>query len=393
MSNSRPLLKISVLFCIVLFAVGVVRLFWLRFEAGDLYPPYSSLRSDPLGVQVLYEGLQALGDQEISRNFLPPAQMSPAPGATFLFFGLTGIPEATTDPWETILEKISGDGGRLVVTLTARASARDKEEEEGDTGTDNAGNPDENAPEETPAETPALGVTLHSRSLDEDHGDVAVGRSRRGDDPLPETLVFRSSLFFEPDDPAWETVFSFENEPVVVRRAWGKGEVVMIADSYLFSNEALRNHRSPDFLAWAIPSDSPAVFDEYHHGLTRQPGISALMRKYRLHGVVLSLAVVVVLLIWQRAVVFAPRQAVGPGDGPTAAGSDATDGWVALMRRHIPRGNLLAVCFKTWESSAAADRFSKEQVGQVRDMIAQPGENPVTVYQSICEFLKRGKTP
>ena len=36
---------------LVLFGFGVLRLFRLRFETGDVYPPYSSLRSDPLGAK------------------------------------------------------------------------------------------------------------------------------------------------------------------------------------------------------------------------------------------------------------------------------------------------------------------------------------------------------
>jgi hypothetical protein len=145
-------------------------------------------------------------------------------------------------------------------------------------------------------------------------------------------------------------------------------------------------------LAWIIEPDGPVVFDEYHLGLIRQPGISTLMRKYRLHGVVLSLAVVVALLIWQRSVVFVPRPANDSNDREASPGANAAGGWVGLMRRHIPPGNLPAVCLEAWESSTAADRFSEEQVEQVRDIIKRQGEEPVAVYQSICELLKRGKT-
>ena len=35
-------------------------LFQLRFEQGDIYPAYSSLRADPLGTKVFYESLETL---------------------------------------------------------------------------------------------------------------------------------------------------------------------------------------------------------------------------------------------------------------------------------------------------------------------------------------------
>lgn len=401
MLNKRLLHRIGVLLLIALFVVGIARLFWLRFEAGDVYPPYSSLRSDPLGAQALYESLQDLGGQEISRNFRPLDQLNPAPGGTFVLCGLTHIPSTANDPWKTLLEKVTAGGGRLIISLSSDATAREREKNDTmaakdaeDTNKENADKEDtgEDDLKEKPPETPSLGITLRGRSPGKNDGDRAIRQEARKSDGLPETLFFRSPLFFEPDDPAWETVFSFENKPVVVRRTWGEGDLVMIADSYLFSNEALRNHRAPEFLAWVI-RDGPVVFDEYHHGLSRQPGISALMRKYRLHGVVLSLAVVVALLIWQRAVVFAPRPANDDEALEAASGADAAGGWVSLMRRHIAPGKLLAVCLEAWETSTAADRFPKEQARQIRDMISRQGENPVAVYQSICELLKRGKTP
>ena len=41
-------LTIAVLLCVLVY--GVVHLFLLRFETGDVYPQYSSLRADPVGV-------------------------------------------------------------------------------------------------------------------------------------------------------------------------------------------------------------------------------------------------------------------------------------------------------------------------------------------------------
>ena len=51
----RRLPAIFVFLGVIGFAVGITKLFLLRFEAGDVYPPYSSLRADPLGTMVLYK--------------------------------------------------------------------------------------------------------------------------------------------------------------------------------------------------------------------------------------------------------------------------------------------------------------------------------------------------
>lgn len=51
------------------FLYGLAHLFALRFERGDIYPEYSSLRADPPGAKALYESL----DQFLSvrRNYQP----------------------------------------------------------------------------------------------------------------------------------------------------------------------------------------------------------------------------------------------------------------------------------------------------------------------------------
>ena len=53
----------------LLFFIGMIHLFSLRFESGDIYPAYSSLRTDPLGTKVFYEGLRALPDISVDRHF------------------------------------------------------------------------------------------------------------------------------------------------------------------------------------------------------------------------------------------------------------------------------------------------------------------------------------
>ena len=64
----------SLLLALVLAAIfigGLARLFALRYEVGDVYPPYSSLRADPLGTKALAAALGALPGIEVRTNFKP----------------------------------------------------------------------------------------------------------------------------------------------------------------------------------------------------------------------------------------------------------------------------------------------------------------------------------
>ena len=54
------------LLLLALFVTGLYQLMALRFDSGDIYPPYSTLRSDPLGTKILYSTLNR--DPRIAEN-------------------------------------------------------------------------------------------------------------------------------------------------------------------------------------------------------------------------------------------------------------------------------------------------------------------------------------
>src|SRR5204863_9027644 len=66
---------VLLLACAAAFAFGVVQLFKLRFEVGDVYPEYSSLRTDPLGAMALYESLERLPGLSIRRDYSAANQL------------------------------------------------------------------------------------------------------------------------------------------------------------------------------------------------------------------------------------------------------------------------------------------------------------------------------
>ena len=115
---------------LLIFAAGMYRLLDLRFDVGDIYPPYSTLRSDPLGAKVFFESLREIPGVSAERNLRPLASigvpaMSP-PGADhgearFTCF----VVGADTSEWPYLferraterLESILARGGRVVITF------------------------------------------------------------------------------------------------------------------------------------------------------------------------------------------------------------------------------------------------------------------------------------
>src|ERR1041385_7234116 len=101
-----------------MFVAGAVYLMLLRFEAGDVYPPYSSLRADPLGTMALAESLAKMPGLDVRRDMSTGNKLPEEPRTTYLHLA------AEASDWEWLppdlfheMEAFATRGGRLVVTL------------------------------------------------------------------------------------------------------------------------------------------------------------------------------------------------------------------------------------------------------------------------------------
>jgi hypothetical protein len=215
---------------------------------------------------------------------------------------------------------------------------------------------------------------------------------------LPSVLAIHTSLCFTNLTNGWTTVYQREpTVPVLVERRFGAGTVVLMADAYPLSNEALFKDRSPPLLAWLLGGGREIIFDEAHLGLVEQPGMATLMRRYRLHGLVLSLLLAAGLFVWKNSVsLVPPPPETEAGAGPTVVGRDSASGFVNLARRGIAPPDLLNVCFAEWKTScprfgtlSPALRRDVEQL--VRDQAAlEPHlRRPVENYRVLSQLLKR----
>lgn len=152
---------------LVLLGAGVIHLFLLRFQAGDVYPPYSSLRADPLGTRAFYESLAGCPGMTVDRNFLTLNRFRATPDATLLFLGdtvsRTPNNDSVPNPVVHRLNRFVKDGGRLAITLLPIAGEAssfrntmddlDRDDDEaGDRGGTNAVDAAENDPSEPRAD-------------------------------------------------------------------------------------------------------------------------------------------------------------------------------------------------------------------------------------------------
>ena len=394
------------------FAYGLVRFFQLRFELGDIYPPYSSLRADPLGTKVLYESLRKLSVFSLRRNYQAFSRVPDFTDVTVLvlgekFWGFDPIPENLVTEYERVMT----GGGRLVITFLPVLRDSRPGGSNAVPGMPTASQPSANPLK--PGEDPeALGkkVSLHDRwgvrfefaKLPQDgdgRGQVQSAKLQtQGINGLPEIVSWYSGLYFDKLDKAWRVIYALDDRPVVIERRLGPGHMVLCSDSYFASNEALRRERHPDLLASVIGARRRVAFDETHLGVRERPGVATLAWKYRLHGLIAGILLLAALFVWKNSVSFVPPydEAV-ESSGELVTGKDSASGFVNLLRRSISERDLLGICFDEWKKSFAHGRKDLtgkleriEAAAKLEDPLPMKQRNPVRRYQEICRILSEG---
>jgi hypothetical protein len=339
----------------VLFVWGAEQVAVMPLQTGEVYPPYSSLRADPLGAKALYESLAALPELKVSRLYKQRPVLDA--GTVLLVLGVdagpwSSISEDVLTGYERLLQK----GGRLVIAFLPARGRR-----------------------ESPKS--ATGENLLS-----DKWNIRLDyRKTPGQDRFSEAIPRRSELYFQPGPP-WNILTQRDGAATTVERTLAGGTVVLLADSYPLSNEGLRESRDAASITRLIGAADKVAFDENHFGVAESGSVVGLMRKYRLEGALAILLVVVVLFVWHSASSFLP-----PRESPrdrAVTGRDSQEGLTALLRRNVPEPELLAACYKEWSRSGPSARQAELVEAAI---VRAAGQPPVDGYRAACESLTEKK--
>jgi hypothetical protein len=427
------------------FMFGVLKLFLLRFEAGDVYPAYSSLRSDPLGSRAFYSSLENINDAVVSRNYHPVQTLAFKENTAFFYIGTSVFDsDSVSAEWFQVFEQLTNAGGRLVLSFLpvekkpanwrmSKCAALKKETFDSDNArqkdapgdnqnlskpqvtknASNAPNKDDKKLEEGPGpvtpENQRNCVSLKEKwglvfAFAEKPPDKAV--DARDDlsgahlKSLPQTISWHTALYFDDLDDTWRVVYAADGRPVIVEKAYGRGTLVLSADSFFLSNEALRSERHPQLLAWTLGESVTVVFDETHFGIFKHPGVLSLIKKYRFHWFIFTVAVLALLFIWKNSVCFVPppkRSPAQPGRD-FISNRDSTQGLISLLRRNIPARQILQVCTREWERTIQPPkRFGNHQLAKIKSayqmMTTRSPKfiDPVAGYRRISKIISKGR--
>lgn len=421
------------------FLYGVAHLFILRFGTGDVYPAYSSLRADPLGTRAFFESLANLPRPIVVRRNYESLARAKFDRDTTLFFlgGRVFDAHAVSKDFLKVFDRLASQGGRVVMAFAPIAQKRvadaekkclKKKEEKNDGKTTRSGHPvvksvksfghdpASGSPGDTQgrSEPPSLKKSAARKSnfitlrrhwgvdfgVAEHTGSKATkpfaGVARSLAANLPAAVTWHTALYFEHLADCWRVLYTCKSRPVIIARRVGLGSIVLAADSFLFSNEALRSERHPRLLAWFLGPNSTVVFDEFHFGIYKRPSVSNLVKRYHFQWFVAGLVLVALLFVWKNSTPLVPPSAAAAGatDENLVAERDHIAGLINLLRRNIPTRRVLQVCVRELEKSAPSDRrVNSRKIGQikaisdVRQSQTKKAADPVRGYQAIRRIL------
>ena len=379
MSARSKLLILTFCLLLVLAAASLYQLFALRFEAGDIFPAGSSLRSDPLGCMAFYQALERTDGVSVQRNYRSLAGQK-VTASTILLLGNNHHELATADKREIAeVDQLVAAGNRVVVAFnpvtTAPACTSAPTQQPADPK--NAKKPDT-----------AWGVSAGYLPVSESAPDKRAIKANLIEPglALPAEIRLLSRLTLQPPPTGWRTIYAVDGKAVLLERRIGSGSLVLVSDSSLFSNEALKADRQSALLVWLLGEHHRVVFDEFHLGVSEQGGIMALARRFGLLPLIGAMLLLAGLYIWQQSIPLISAVAPLSDDQAVGVTHDSFSGLVNLLQRNIPEKQLLKVCCQEWQKSFK--RELQQDAGLRKElndaMTAQ--DDPVTRYQRIARL-------
>jgi hypothetical protein len=431
---------------ILAFGYGVLHLFLLRFESGDVYAPYSSLRSDPLGTRALHESLVQLNISPVSRNYRPVSQLQFDTHTTLLYLGTRVFyPKAVSEEFADAVDRLTDTGGRLVIAFlpvdktSGTCLPCDNDQGDDNQSTDETDQKQDKTPDQAASGEPAAadsdtenesdkkepeaeeetseksdsqspypstvslediwGVSFNYDNADK-APDLAIAEGASGSKALPNSISWHSVLYFNNLQEPWKIIYRHNGQPVIIERPYKRGSILLCADSYLFSNEALWSERHPGLLARLIGPNSFIVFDEAHLGVHEVQGIAGLIRSFGFHWFFIGIIVLFILFIWKNSLHFVPPLDIATDDPYLNAGSgrDYAQGLISLLRRNIPAKAVLQVGQEEWKKSFGAHqpkpsktRQGKFSMSDMDEIVSKNQSDPVKGYNAIRKIISEGK--
>ncbi len=347
-----------------IFFYGVIALFNRQFASGELYPEFSTLRTDRLGARLLYDSLGKLPGLAVERSFVPMASL-PRDGATLVLLGVNPMRvNWDQDLFLQVVERTASRGNRVVVGMHIDAEYDRPAQKDFDHEEEPAAKGPKSKLKPVPLAPPLKTLWKVSLRIDSNEKNL-------------------HPFYFGQAD-GWRVRDHVGPEALAIERDFGKGSVVLLTESDDFTNESAVALARLQPVAATLGPYRRIVFDEEHLGVAESGSVIGMARQFRLMGLALGLAICAALFIWRNAAGFpppAPNQSTERFSGRTSQA-----GLLTLLQRHIPPAELAAVCWREWLTSNRR-QATPERRQQAEAILAGAAKRPLEATREIQALL------
>jgi hypothetical protein len=333
-------LKIVAFLVLAIFMAGVIYLFGVEFAAGDVYPKYSSLRTDPEGARLLYDSLAQVPGIQVERSFVPLNSLH-VEGATVLLLDYDPVALGSDRSQSRLIEALAKRGNRVVVTM---------------------------AP-------PPKGEAPKSVELQKQWG-VEI-RFDNGTKHVHRRLYFAQWRLWTKLDQVGDKLFALEH-------SFGNGTVLLLADSSDFSNESAVAGDRFEKISKMLGDSKRIVFDESHLGIVESGSFVGLARRFRLTGFAAGLAICAALFVWRKAAGFPPPNELA---AESFSGRTSASGLLTLLKKHVPPGSLAEACWQEWHS-ANRRKLPDERLKEAAAIVSEHGRTPLEAVRRLQSVVR-----
>ncbi len=358
---------------LLLFALSVYILLPQSARSQDAFPGYSSHLPNPKGTKVLHNSIARIPGFEIQRNYRPYAELAGGPDKLLIMSGLSSWRQSL--PFHILEEEhaagLSGfvqSGGTILMAYTpwlpSLEGADDESADEPEKEEPAEGEDDQDDDEQ---DEPPRGI-LHA---------VAKGEMTSGEF---KPFGWNSRYALDLPESGWHVHQYIGEHPAIASIPHGEGNLIVCADSYFISNEAMLEPPL-DFIQWMTGEKRVIIFDEWSKGVRDNRSILYLLRKHKLIGFLVSLVIAAVLLFWHNS-----SSVLEKAVSPQASGVEQheTSATAALLRRDVPTSAVLDTCR---ELLTRDKRKLKREWKRFESNPVPGNEDPVIEYNNIVESL------
>jgi hypothetical protein len=197
-----------------------------------------------------------------------------------------------------------------------------------------------------------------------------------------------TAVWLKPLGDEWRCLAEKNGRCLTVERQFGKGTIVIAADTFPLSNEGLRDARRAQWIAELVGPWKRVIFDEAHLGLEQTGSVGTLIRQFRLEAAALMLMTLAGLFIWRNSSSFLPLRAPAPD---TALIGDPHRSLTLLLRRGVPAASLAQTCIDEWKRAKPLLPYRQAiRVDEATAAVAA-GPNSVEAWRRVRQAIQERK--